>query len=327
VQNIQTDIAEKNIFLQKIRQETQKIIVGQHDLIDKLLLSLLCGGHVLMEGMPGLAKTLAVKTLAQTIDTTFHRIQFTPDLLPADITGTMIFNPAKNDFTIRKGPIFANFILADEINRAPAKVQSALLEAMQEKQVTIGNESIPLASLFLVLATQNPIDQEGTYPLPEAQTDRFLFKIKVNYPSRVEEQTVMRRNLDATWQATTIDKVATAQEILTAQKIVKSIYMDEKIEHYILDIVTATRVGNDTKNIDFQALIAYGASPRASISLAHAAKANAFLQNRGYVVPEDVQAVIYEVLRHRIGLSYEAEADQITTDDIITKILQKTIVP
>ena len=313
----------ESAFLEKIIQETSKIIVGQQDLLEKLLIGMLCGGHVLLEGLPGLAKTLAIKTLSQTINAQFQRIQFTPDLLPADVTGTMIYNPGKNDFTVRRGPIFSNFVLADEINRAPAKVQSALLEAMQERQVTIGNDTFKLERLFLVLATQNPIEQEGTYPLPEAQTDRFLFKVKVGYPNQEEERQIIRRNLHGINEIA-IAKVASVSDVLQAQKTVREVYMDEKIETYILNIVAATR-GSKVANI--QHLIEYGASPRASISLAHAAKAQAFLQRRGYVIPDDVRAICYEVLRHRIGLSYEAEAENINTDNLIQQILSRVEVP
>lgn len=313
----------ESAFLEKITYETSKIIVGQQDLLEKLLIGLLCGGHVLLEGLPGLAKTLAIKTLSQTINAQFQRIQFTPDLLPADVTGTMIYNPGKNDFTVRRGPIFSNFVLADEINRAPAKVQSALLEAMQERQVTIGNDTFPLEKLFLVLATQNPIEQEGTYPLPEAQTDRFLFKVKVGYPNQEEERQIIRRNLQGI-NDIHISQVASVTDVLQAQKTVREVYMDEKIETYILNIVAATR-NNLDKNLSH--LIEYGASPRASISLAHAAKAQAFLQRRGYVIPDDVRSICYEVLRHRIGLSYEAEAENINADNIIQQILSRVEVP
>ena len=313
----------ESAFLEKITYETSKIIVGQQDLLEKLLIGLLCGGHVLLEGLPGLAKTLAIKTLSQTINAQFQRIQFTPDLLPADVTGTMIYNPGKNDFTVRRGPIFSNFVLADEINRAPAKVQSALLEAMQERQVTIGNDTFPLEKLFLVLATQNPIEQEGTYPLPEAQTDRFLFKVKVGYPNQEEERQIIRRNLQGI-NDIHISQVASVTDVLQAQKTVREVYMDEKIETYILNIVAATRNRSD-KNLSH--LIEYGASPRASISLAHAAKAQAFLQRRGYVIPDDVRSICYEVLRHRIGLSYEAEAENINSDNIIQQILSRVEVP
>jgi MoxR-like ATPase len=323
IEALNQKIYTESAFLEKIIRETSKVIVGQEDLLEKLLISLLCGGHVLLEGLPGLAKTLAIKTLAKTINAPFQRIQFTPDLLPADVTGTMIYNPGKNDFTVRRGPIFSNIILADEINRAPAKVQSALLEAMQERQVTIGNDTFPLEKLFLVLATQNPIEQEGTYPLPEAQTDRFLFKVKVSYPSKEEERQIIRRNLQEINEIA-IDSVVAISDILQAQKTVRTIYMDEKIETYILNIVAETRVSPQN---NLQHLIAYGASPRASISLAHAAKAQAFLQRRGYVIPDDVRAICYEVLRHRIGLSYEAEAENIDADNIIQQILSRVEVP
>ncbi len=326
IEILNAQIFEESAFLEKITHETAKVIVGQRDLIEKLLLGLLCGGHVLLEGLPGLAKTLAIKTLAQTIGAQFQRIQFTPDLLPADVTGTMIYNPSKNDFSIRKGPIFSNLILADEINRAPAKVQSALLEAMQEKQVTIGTATHPMEKLFLVLATQNPIEQEGTYPLPEAQTDRFLFKVKVAYPNKEDERVIIRRNI-LNINDIRIDSVATMEDVLKAQKSVRKIYMDEKIETYILDIVAATRQPAEAQLPQLQALIEYGASPRASISLAHAAKAQAYLQRRAYVIPDDIRAVCYEVLRHRIGLSYEAEAENINSENIIQQILAKVEVP
>jgi MoxR-like ATPase len=326
IEILNAQVFEESAFLEKITQETAKVIVGQRDLIEKLLLGLLCGGHVLLEGLPGLAKTLAIKTLAQTLGAQFQRIQFTPDLLPADVTGTMIYNPSKNDFSIRKGPIFSNLILADEINRAPAKVQSALLEAMQEKQVTIGTTTHPMEKLFLVLATQNPIEQEGTYPLPEAQTDRFLFKVKVAYPSKEEERVIIRRNL-LNINDIKVNSVATMEDILKAQQSVRKIYMDEKIETYILDIVAASRQPAAYQLPNLKALIEYGASPRASISLAHAAKAHAYLQRRAYVIPDDIRAVGYEVLRHRIGLSYEAEAENINSENIIQQIFAKVEVP
>jgi MoxR-like ATPase len=319
-------INEESLFLNKIANETSKIIVGQRDVVEKLLIGLLCNSHILLEGLPGLAKTLAIKTLAQTVGAQFQRIQFTPDLLPADVTGTMIYNPAKSDFTVRKGPVFSNFVLADEINRAPAKVQSALLEAMQERQITIGNDTFPLEKLFLVLATQNPIEQEGTYPLPEAQTDRFLFKIKVGYPSKEDEREIIRRNL-AGINEIAIAQVATIEDVLKAQKTVRAVYMDEKIETYILNLVAATRPSDPKAIKDLAHLIEYGASPRASISLAHAAKAQAFLNRRAYVIPDDVRAVCYEVLRHRIGMNYEAEAENINSDNAIQMILSKVEVP
>jgi len=307
-------------FMEILNAETSKVIVGQKHMIDRLMLGLLAQGHVLLEGLPGLAKTLAIKTLASAIDADFHRIQFTPDLLPSDIIGTMIYNPGQSEFTVRKGPIFANFILADEINRAPAKVQSALLEAMQEKQVTIGKETYKLEEPFLVLATQNPIEQEGTYPLPEAQVDRFMLKVNIGYPSREEEKLIIRKNiLGETTQL--IHAVVKPQTILKARESVKKVYMDEKIENYILDIVFSTREPEKYKLAEIKPLISYGASPRASINLAIAAKAHAFMSRRGYVIPDDVRNVCKDVMRHRIGLSYEAEAENVTQEDIITKII------
>jgi len=309
----------------RIRQETAKVIVGQEHMIDRLLLGLLSRGHILLEGLPGLAKTLAINTLSKTINASFSRIQFTPDLLPADIVGTMIYNPAQNDFSVRKGPVFANFVLADEINRAPAKVQSALLEAMQERQVTIGTESFKLAEPFLVMATQNPIDQEGTYPLPEAQTDRFMLKVNIDYPTREDEREIIRRNLGQGFEK--VSPVATPAEILQARESVRQIYMDPKIEQYIIDLVFATRVPEDYRLPDLRPLINYGGSPRASINLALAAKAQAFLERRGYVTPEDVREVCFDVLRHRIGLTYEAEAENIKQEDIIGRVLNVVEVP
>ncbi|MBK8518581.1 MAG: MoxR family ATPase [Saprospiraceae bacterium] len=313
-------------FMEALNAETSKVIVGQKHMVDRLLLGLLAQGHILLEGLPGLAKTLAIKTLASAIKTDFKRIQFTPDLLPSDIIGTMIYNPGKNEFSVRKGPIFANFILADEINRAPAKVQSALLEAMQEKQVTIGKETYKLEEPFLVLATQNPIEQEGTYPLPEAQVDRFMLKVNIGYPSREEEKMIIRKNIlgEITQK---INAVIDPTTILKARESVKKVYMDEKIENYIIDIVFATRYPEQFKLDSIKALISYGASPRASINLAIAAKAHAFMQRRGYVLPDDVRNVCKDVLRHRIGLSYEAEAENVTQEDIITKIINTIPVP
>lgn len=311
-----------NAFLTRIKAECGKVIVGQEDMIEKLLIGLLTKGHILLEGLPGLAKTLSIKTLASTVGGKFSRIQFTPDLLPADIIGTMIYNPGTNEFSVRKGPVFANFILADEINRAPAKVQSALLESMQEKQVTIGKESFKLEEPFLVLATQNPIEQEGTYPLPEAQLDRFMLKVKIDYPRKEEERQIMRQNLGGQ-DALVINHVASMEEILRARKTVSQIYMDEKIETYILDLVNATR----GENKEVSMLINFGASPRASINLALAARALAFIRGRSYVTPDDVRSIAKDVLRHRMGLSYEAEAENITQDDIVDKILQAVVVP
>lgn len=317
----------ESAFLEKLNEETSKVIVGQSHMIDRLLLGLLTKGHVLLEGLPGLAKTLAIKTLSTAIAAQFSRIQFTPDLLPADIIGTMIFNPQQNEFTVRKGPIFANFILADEINRAPAKVQSALLEAMQERQVTIGKETFPLQEPFLVLATQNPIEQEGTYVLPEAQVDRFMLKVKIGYPNKEEEREIIRRNLNVEGFGEKVEAVVSVEQILRARKVVRKIYMDEKIERYILDIVFATREPEQNGLGELKALINYGGSPRASINLALASKANAFMQRRGYVIPEDVRSVCHDVMRHRIGLTYEAEAENISQEDIINKILNTVEVP
>jgi MoxR-like ATPase len=314
-------------FVEQLRTETGKVIVGQHTMIERLMLGMLTRGHVLLEGLPGLAKTLAIKTLSQAINAHFSRIQFTPDLLPADIIGTMIYNPNRNEFAVRKGPIFANFILADEINRAPAKVQSALLEAMQERQVTIGTETFRLEEPFLVLATQNPIEQEGTYPLPEAQTDRFMLKVKIGYPTKEDERDIMRRNLAEDQLGHHVSPVVQPQDILQARESVRKVYMDEKIERYILDIVFATRNPAEYRLKELQPLINYGGSPRASISLALASKAYAFLQRRGYVIPEDVRNVCFDVLRHRIGLSYEAEAENVSQEDIISRIINVVEVP
>ena len=318
-------IASKSNFLSLIRNGMHQRIVGQKHLIDSLLIALLANGHVLLEGVPGLAKTLAIKTLATLVDAKYNRIQFTPDLLPADVIGTLIYSIKKETFEVKKGPVFANFVLADEINRAPAKVQSALLEAMQERQVTIGEQTFPLDKPFLVMATQNPIEQEGTYPLPEAQTDRFLLKVVIGYPTREEEKEIIRQNIAGALEE--IHAVVNKSEILDLQKIVEKIYIDEKIESYIVDIVFATRDPKHYGLDDLEDLIDYGASPRASISLAKAAKAYAFLQGRGYVIPEDVRAICHDVMRHRIGLTYEAEANNITSDEVITDILDKVKVP
>jgi MoxR-like ATPase len=318
-------IHEESAFIDQIFAETAKVIVGQQYMIERLLIGLLTRGHILLEGMPGLAKTLAIKTLAQTLDGRFQRIQFTPDLLPADVIGTMIYNPANNGFSVRKGPVFANFVLADEINRAPAKVQSALLEAMQERQVTIGNDTYPLEEPFLVLATQNPIEQEGTYPLPEAQVDRFLLKIKIGYPSRAEEQQIMRQNMSGA--AIKVNKTVSVQTLLQARALLHEVYMDEKIEQYILDLVFATREPAHFKLDKLAPLISYGASPRATIALAQAARAHAFIRRRGYVVPEDVRSVCADALRHRIGLTYEAEAENIGAEEIVQQILHAVAVP
>jgi MoxR-like ATPase len=313
-------------FVERLNEATGRVIVGQHRMIERLMLGLLTRGHVLLEGLPGLAKTLAIKTLSQAIDARFSRIQFTPDLLPADIIGTMIYNPSLNQFSVSKGPIFANFILADEINRAPAKVQSALLEAMQERQVTISNETFRLEEPFLVLATQNPIEQEGTYPLPEAQVDRFMLKVKIGYPQKEEEREIIRRNLSgAVLQK--VEPVVHPGDILRARQSVQKVYMDEKIEQYILDIVFATRNPAEYGLDNLRLLINYGGSPRASINLALASKAYAFLQRRGYVIPEDVRNICHDVMRHRIGLTYEAEAENVTQEDIINKVLDTVEVP
>ena len=305
--------------------EMGKVIVGQKHMVERLLIGLLGQGHILLEGVPGLAKTLAINTLSQAVAGSFSRIQFTPDLLPADVVGTMIYNIKANDFTIKKGPIFANFVLADEINRAPAKVQSALLEAMQEKQVTIGDETFVLDKPFLVMATQNPVEQEGTYPLPEAQVDRFMLKTIIDYPKIEDEQHIVRANLKGAFEK--IKPVVTVKQILSAQAAVREVYMDEKIEKYILDIVFATRYPEKYRLAELKPLISFGASPRGSINLATAAKCYAFIKRRGYVIPEDVRAVVYDVLRHRIGITYEAEAENVTSEDIISKIVNVIEVP
>lgn len=326
IEALNQQIYADSAIIEKIQAETDKVIVGQSHMINRLLLGLLSKGHVLLEGLPGLAKTLAIKTLSQTLSGAYNRIQFTPDLLPADIVGTMIYNPGKNEFSVRRGPVFSNFILADEINRAPAKVQSALLEAMQERQVTIGGETYPLEEPFLVLATQNPIEQEGTYPLPEAQVDRFMLKVKIGYPGKEEEREIMRRNLYKE-DFGKVNAVASAADILKARASVQKVYMDEKIERYIIDIVFATRQPEDYGLQKLRPLMTFGGSPRATINLAKAAKAYAFLQRRGFVIPEDVRAVCEDVLRHRIGLSYEAEAEEVTQEDIIHQLLNAVEVP
>lgn len=318
-------IQQESAFIDLLMQEMSKVIVGQKHLTERLLIGLLSNGHILLEGVPGLAKTLSINTLANTIDARFRRIQFTPDLLPADLLGTMIYSQKNEEFIVKKGPIFSNFILADEINRAPAKVQSALLEAMQEKQVTIGQETYKLEEPFLVMATQNPIEQEGTYPLPEAQVDRFMLKVVITYPGKEEERSIIRQNL--AYQFPKSSTILKPEDILRAREVVKEVYMDEKIEKYIIDIVFATRKPEEYKLGKFTNLISYGASPRASISLAQAAKAYAFIRRRGYVIPEDIRAVSHDVLRHRIGLSYEAEAESVTTEEIITEILNTIEVP
>jgi MoxR-like ATPase len=326
IQALNEEIYIESAFLDRLTQETAKVIVGQHHMIERLMLGLLSGGHVLLEGLPGLAKTLAINTLAKAIDGKFSRIQFTPDLLPADIVGTMIYNPAKNDFSVKKGPVFANFVLADEINRAPAKVQSALLEAMQERQVTIGETSFKLDNPFLVLATQNPIEQEGTYPLPEAQIDRFMLKVKISYPNKEDEIKIMRQNI-AAQPTPQIQAVASPSQILRAREVVRKVYMDEKIEKYIIDLVFASRTPEEYGLSKLKNLVSYGGSPRASINLAMAAKSYAFIQRRGYVTPEDVRAICYDVMRHRIGLTYEAEAENISQEDIIAELLNTVQVP
>ncbi len=325
IKELNDRIQQESSFVDLIAMEIGKVIVGQKHLVDSLLIGLLSDGHILLEGVPGLAKTLAIKTLADTIDARFSRIQFTPDLLPADLIGTMVYSPKNEEFAVKKGPVFANFVLADEINRSPAKVQSALLEAMQEKQVTIGQHTYPLEKPFLVLATQNPIEQEGTYPLPEAQIDRFMLKVVIDYPKMEEERIIMRQNLSKTFPSAS--RILKPADIMKARDIVKDVYMDEKIEHYILDIVFATRYPQDYKLEKFKNLISYGGSPRASINLAMAAKAFAFIKRRGYVIPEDVRAVCFDVMRHRLGLTYEAEAENITSTDIITEILNTVEVP
>ena len=318
-------IASKSSFVNMITMGMDRVIVGQKHLVDSLMISLLSNGHILLEGVPGLAKTLAIKTLASLIDAKYSRIQFTPDLLPADVVGTMVYSQAKEQFQVKKGPVFANFVLADEINRAPAKVQSALLEAMQERQVTIGENTYKLDDPFLVMATQNPIEQEGTYPLPEAQVDRFLLKVIINYPKKEEEKLIIRQSISG--ERTEVKPVLKTEDIIDARKIVQQVYIDEKIERYIVDIVFATRFPQDHGLADMKNMIAFGASPRASINLALAARSYAFLKQRGYVVPEDVRAVCHDVMRHRIGLTYEAEANNITTEEIISEILNKVEVP
>lgn len=318
-------VASKSDFVNLITTGMNQTIVGQRHLIDSLLIALLSNGHVLLEGVPGLAKTLAIKTLAGLIDAKYNRIQFTPDLLPADVIGTMVYSVKTEQFLIKKGPIFANFVLADEINRAPAKVQSALLEAMQERQVTIGDDTFKLDEPFLVMATQNPIEQEGTYPLPEAQVDRFLLKVIIGYPSKEEEKVIIRQNIVN--ETKPVVPVIRPEEVIDAQKVVERIYIDEKIERYIVDIVFATRFPDQFELPDLSSIISFGASPRASISMARAARSYAFLHKRGYVIPEDVRAICHDVLRHRIGLSYEAEANNITADEVISTIVDKVEVP
>ena len=326
IKELNEKIQKESSFVDLLSLEMSKVIVGQKYMVERLIIGLLSDGHILLEGVPGLAKTLAIKTLASTVHANFSRIQFTPDLLPADLIGTMIYSQKKEEFSVKKGPIFANFILADEINRAPAKVQSALLEAMQEKQVTIGESTFDLPRPFLVLATQNPIEQEGTYPLPEAQVDRFMLKVVLDYPKKEEERLVVRTHLSP-GDSVKINQIVKPEDIIKARSVVKQVYMDEKIEQYILDIVFATRYPDEYGLSQFNPLISFGGSPRASINLALASKAYAFIKRRGYVIPEDVRAVAHDVLRHRIGLTYEAEAENTTSEDIISGILNKIEVP
>ena len=326
IKELNERIERESVFVDTLRAEMSKVIVGQTHLIDTLLIGLLSNGHILLEGVPGLAKTLAITTLAKAVDADFARIQFTPDLLPADLIGTLIYSQKSEEFMVRKGPVFANFVLADEINRSPAKVQSALLEAMQERQVTLGDTTYRLPEPFLVLATQNPLEQEGTYPLPEAQVDRFMLKARITYPKKQEERDIMRLNL-AGGGLPKPNRVISPEDIVKAREVVSDVYMDEKIEKYIVDIIFATREPSEYKLPNLVSLIAYGGSPRASISLAKAAKSYAFIKRRGYVIPEDVRAVCHDVLRHRIGLTYEAEAENITSEEIITEILNNVEVP
>ncbi|MFR9503577.1 MAG: AAA family ATPase [Rikenellaceae bacterium] len=326
IKELNERIERESLFVDTLRAEMSKVIIGQSHLVDTLLIGLLSNGHILLEGVPGLAKTLAITTLAKAVDAEFSRIQFTPDLLPADLIGTLIYSQKSEEFVVKRGPVFANFVLADEINRSPAKVQSALLEAMQERQVTLGDQTYKLPQPFLVLATQNPLEQEGTYPLPEAQVDRFMLKARITYPKKQEERDIMRMNLNGGGMPE-VSKTISPEDIVKARRVVEDVYMDEKIEKYIVDIIFATREPSEYNLEKLRPLIAYGGSPRASISLAKAARAYAFIRRRGYVIPEDVRAVCHDVLRHRIGLSYEAEAENITTEDIITEILNNVIVP
>jgi MoxR-like ATPase len=326
IRQLNEKIHQASAFVDLLNLELSKVIVGQRYMVDRLLIGLLAQGHVLLEGVPGLAKTLSIKSLSSAINGKFSRIQFTPDLLPADVIGTMIYNQQKNEFVVRRGPIFANFILADEINRAPAKVQSSLLEAMQERQVTIGENTFKLDDPFLVLATQNPIEQEGTYTLPEAQVDRFMLKVVIGYPTKDEELHIIRQNLNPQ-NTPKINPVIEPKDILEARKLVREVYMDEKIERYILDIVFATRNPEDYKLQKLKPLISYGGSPRASISLALAAKAHAFMKRRGYVIPEDIRSICFDVMRHRVGLTYEAEAENVTSENILSEILNAVEVP
>ena len=325
IRALQERIERESSFVEALTMGMNQVIVGQKHLVESLLIGLLSDGHILLEGVPGLAKTLAIKTLADLIKADFSRIQFTPDLLPADVVGTQIYSQKTEEFHIKKGPIFANFVLADEINRAPAKVQSALLEAMQERQITIGDETFPLGDPFLVLATQNPIEQEGTYPLPEAQTDRFMLKVVIGYPKKEEEQQIIRQNIGG--KKTRVLPILSTDDIKKAREIVNEVYLDEKIERYIVDIVFATRTPEDYELKNLKPMIQFGGSPRASINLARAARVYAFIHRRGYVIPEDVRAVCYDVLRHRIGLTYEAEANNMTTEDVITEVLNAVQVP
>ena len=325
IRELNERIAQQSAFVTNLTTGMNQVIVGQRHLVDTLLIALLSDGHILLEGVPGLAKTLAIKTLSQLIDAKFNRVQFTPDLLPADVVGTLIYSQKDEKFNVKKGPVFANFVLADEINRAPAKVQSALLEAMQEKQVTIGSQTFHLPQPFLVMATQNPIEQEGTYPLPEAQMDRFMMKVIVDYPTIEEERLIVRENLAGSLPV--VKPVTTTEEILSARKVVREVYIDEKIERYVADIVFATRYPDRYGLKDLKDMIEFGGSPRASICLAKAARAYAFVKRRGYVVPEDVRAVAHDVLRHRIGLTYEAEATNVTSEEIVSKIINKVEVP
>lgn len=325
IRAINEKIERESAFIDLLTSEMNKVIVGQKEMIERLLIGLLGNGHILLEGVPGLAKTLAINTLSKAVQGSFSRIQFTPDLLPADVVGTMIYNMKDNDFSIKKGPIFANFVLADEINRAPAKVQSALLEAMQERQITIGDTTFKLDEPFLVMATQNPVEQEGTYPLPEAQVDRFMLKTVINYPKLTDEQTIMRQNLNGGF--TSVNPVVSIDQIIKAREATNEVYMDEKIEKYILDIIFATRYPERYNLSKLKPLISFGASPRGSINLAKAAKCYAFIKRRGYVIPEDVRAIVYDVLRHRIGITYEAEAENISSVDIINSIINEIEVP
>jgi len=325
IQKIQAKVEKESVFIEKLVSQISNVIVGQNYLIERLLIGMLADGHILIEGVPGLAKTLSVKTLSDAIQTEFRRLQFTPDLLPADLIGTVVYNPQTSKFTVKKGPIFSNIILADEINRAPAKVQSALLEAMQERQVTIGEETFPLDKPFIVLATQNPIEQEGTYPLPEAQVDRFMLMLKIKYPSPVEERLIMDRNTSV--DIPSVEKVISPKDIMKARDVVRSIYVDDKVKDYIVNIVFATREPDKYGLGELKDLIAYGASPRATIYLNLAAKAHAFMKGRGYITPEDIKAIGHDVLRHRIIVTYEAEAEEITADNIVGKIFDAVEVP